>query len=196
MEKIQPGKYVEMTYDLYKVNPDGSEELFHQVDAENPEAVIYGITPGMVVPLEKALEGMDPGSEFDVTATADEAYGHRSDEYLVTLEKDVFMVDGEFDPEMVKEGAELPMMTADGFRINGVVKKVGDKEVVMDFNHPLADATVRLKGKVTVVRDATPDEIKFTTGEGCGCGSCGCDSGCNEGGCNDNTCGCDHKGCH
>lgn len=36
MEKIEPGKYVEMVYDLYVVEPDG-EKLVHQVDAEAPE---------------------------------------------------------------------------------------------------------------------------------------------------------------
>ena len=36
MEKIEPGKYVEMVYDLYSVEPQG-ETLVHQVDADDPE---------------------------------------------------------------------------------------------------------------------------------------------------------------
>ena len=36
MEKIEPGKYVEMVYDLYEVNPEG-DKLVHQVAAEDPE---------------------------------------------------------------------------------------------------------------------------------------------------------------
>ena len=51
MEKIQQGKYVEMVYDLYKVNADGSETLVHQSDESDPERFVYGVTPGMVVPL-------------------------------------------------------------------------------------------------------------------------------------------------
>ena len=39
---------------------------------------------------------------------------------------------------MVKKGAVLPMMTSDGYRINGLVVDVTDDEVEMDFNHPLA----------------------------------------------------------
>ncbi|MCM1032768.1 MAG: peptidylprolyl isomerase [Odoribacter sp.] len=190
MEKIEPGKYVEMVYDLFKVNDDGTEELVHQVDAEDPEGVIFGVTPGIVTPLEKALEGLSEGDTFDVVAQPEEAYGQRSDEFLVTLEKDIFEIDGKFDPEVVKVGAVLPMMTQEGYKINGVVYKVDDKTVTMDFNHPLTGKVVRLRGKVTTVRDATPEEIKLTTEGGCGCGcsgNCddneGCQGGCQGGGC-------------
>ena len=82
------------------------------------------------------------------------------------------------------------MMTADGYRINGVVKDVTDKEVVMDFNHPLAGKDVRFKGKVTLVRDATPEELQ--PAQGCGCsGGCGsdCGSDCGSGSC-ESGCGC------
>ncbi len=86
------------------------------------------------------------------------------------------------------------MMTADGYRINGVVLEVTDNDVKMDFNHPLAGKDVRFKGNILTVRDATPEELKPQTcccsggdcGEGCGegCGdSCGegCGDSCGEG---------------
>lgn len=195
MEKIEPGKYVELVYDLYKVNPDGMEELVHQTDAEDPENFIYGITRGLVAPLEKDIEGKTAGEEFDVKAGADEAFGERSEEYVAELEKDVFAVDGKFDAEMVKKGATLPMMTADGMRIIGTVLDVTDTHVKMDFNHPLAGYAVRFKGKVLAVRDANPDEIKMAQGGGCGCGcsheGCGDDCGCGDGNsCGDSACHC------
>lgn len=202
MEKIKPGKYVEITYDLYQINPDGTEKLVHQVDPEDPEKFVFGVTRGMIEPLEKALDGMEPGATYDVTAKADEAFGPYDIEQIVTLEKDIFMVDGKFDAEMVKPGALVPMMTADGFRINGLVKEVTDKEVVMDFNHPLAGKDVRFKGEVKTVRDATPEELQPAHGCGCGCHAHGCDDGC---GCGDHDdccgshghhCGDDACGCH
>lgn len=180
MEKIEPGKYVELGYDLYKVNPDGTDTLVHQTDAEDPEKIVFGVTRGMVVPLEKALEGLAVGDVFDVVAKADEAFGERSDEYIVELEKDVFEVDGKFDDEMVKVGNHLPMMTADGFRIEGVVLEVTPTQVRMDFNHPLAGSPVRFRGKVITVRDATPEELHPVSGCGCGCGHDHCDDGGND----------------
>lgn len=194
MEKIKPGKYVEITYDLYQINADGSEKLVHQVDPEDPEKFIFGVTRGMIEPLEKALDGKEPGDKYEVSVKADEAFGPYDPEQVVTLEKEIFMVDGKFDADMVKAGSLVPMMTADGFRINGLVKEVTDKEVVMDFNHPLAGKDVLFKGEVKTVRDATPEELQPAHGCGCGCHDHGCSDdgcGCEHGGhCGDDACGC------
>lgn len=186
MEKIKPGKYVEMVYDLYMINSDGSEKLVHQSDPSDPEKIVFGVTRGVIEPLEKAIDGLEVGEAFDVTATADQAFGPYDKEQVVELEKDIFIVDGKFDSDIIKQGAYVPMMTADGFRVNGKVLAVTDDKVKLDFNHPLAGKDVRFKGKIQTVRDATPEEIK--PAEGCGCGSCG------DGGCDD-TCGCDHADC-
>lgn len=195
MEKIQPGKYVELGYDLYKVNPDGSEELVHQTSPDDPERIIFGVTRGVIEPLERALDGLGLGDKFDVVVKADQAFGPYDPEQIATLPRDVFEVDGKFDEEAVRPGAALPMMTADGFRITGVVKEVTDKEVKMDFNHPLAGKDVRFSGSVSVVRDATPEELKPQHGCGCGCGDEGCGDSCecsSEHHCGDDACGCGH----
>lgn len=194
MEKIQPGKYVELGYDLYEVTPAG-ENLVHQTDAQDPEKIIFGVTPGMIRPLEKAIEGLEAGGEFDVTVKAAEAFGPHDPDQVARLEKDVFAVDGKFDSEMVKKGAVLPMMTSDGYRINGLVVDVTDDEVEMDFNHPLAGKDVRFKGSIITVREATPEELQPAHGCGCGCHHGGEDScGCHGDG--TDSCGCsDHEGC-
>ncbi len=190
MEKITPGKYVELGYDLYTVTPEG-ETLVHQTDAEDPERIIFGVTRGMIRPLEIAIDGLGVNDPFDVTVKADEAFGPYDPEQVATLEKDVFEVDGKFDDEMIKPGAVLPMMTADGYRINGVVLEVTDKVVKMDFNHPLAGKDVRFKGKIITVRDATPEELQPAQGCGCGCHGDSCGDGCGDDcGCGDDSCGC------
>ena len=186
MEKIQPGKYVELGYDLYEVTPTG-DVLVHQTDAEDPEKIVFGVTRGMIRPLETAIDGLEAGGEFYVTVKADEAFGPRDPEQIVTLEKDIFEVDGKFDNEAITPGAVLPMMTADGYRINGVVEEVTDTHVKMDFNHPLAGKDVRFKGKIIVVRDATPEELQPVHGCGCGCDHNDCGDDC---GCGHDSCGC------
>ncbi len=196
-ETIKSGKYVAMTYDLYMVEADGKETLVHQVDPEDPEKIIFGVTQGMILPLEKALDGKSAGDEFDVKVVADEAFGQVDPEQVATLEKEIFVVDGKFDAEVIKAGAVVPMMTADGYRINGVVKEVTETSVVMDFNHPLAGKDVRFKGKVLEVRDATEEELHPAHGCGsCGCGSCGDDCGCGDDcNCGDSSCGCGDSDC-
>ena len=187
MEKIKPGKYVELGYDLYEVTPEG-EKLVHQTDVEDPEKIIFGVTQGVIRPLEQAIDGLEAGSLFDIVVKADEAFGPRDPEQIVTLPLDIFEIDGKVDKEVVKPGAVLPMMTADGFRISGIVLDVTADKVKMDFNHPLAGKDVRFDGSILTVRDATPEEIQ--PANGCGCGSCGdgqCGDGCD---CGDRGCGC------
>lgn len=193
MEKIEPGKFVELTYDLFAVNPDGTETQVHHTDDNESETLVFGVTPGVIQPLEKALEGLTVGDTFDVVAKAAEAFGaERDPEQIVTLPRDVFMVDGKFDEDVVKVGAPLPMMTADGMRITGMVIEVTPDDVKMDFNHPLTGRDIRFKGKVKTVRDATPEDLQPASGCGCnggGCGGCDTDSNCDcgsQGGC----CGC------
>lgn len=193
MEKIKPGKYVELGYDLYEVQPDGSQTLVHQTDVKDPEKIVYGVTPGVIRPLEEAIEGLEPGGEFDLIVKSDDAFGPHDPEQVVPLEKEIFIVDGKFDSDMIKKGAYVPMMTADGMRINGLVTEVTDDKVTLDFNHPLAGKDVRFKGKIIAVRDATPEELKPQHGCGCGCNGGDCGDGCGEGHCGDSECGCGCK---
>lgn len=194
MEKIQQGKYVEMVYDLYKVSPDGTQTLVHQSDDSDPERFVYGVTPGMVIPLEKAIFSLGVGDKFDLIVKAEDAFGPHDPNNVMDLSKELFLVDGKFDAEFVKKGALVPMMTADGFRINGLVVDVTAEVVKMDFNHPLANDDVRFDGKILTVRDATAEELNPSCGCGCGCGDhgCGCDDGCDCG--DDHGCGC--GSCH
>ncbi len=191
MEKIQPGKHVELTYDLYRILPVGDgateEQLVHQVTDQDPESFVYGVTQGMIKPLEAAIDGLEPGATFDVRVTAADGFGMPDPEAIVRLPKDVFLIDGKFDAERVTPGAALPMMTAEGYRINGIVKEVTPEEVVMDFNHPLAGDDLHFVGKILNVREATPEEI-HPAGGCCCSGGCGSDGGCSDG------CGCDSEG--
>lgn len=193
MNKIEPGKYVSMIYDLYQVEADGKWQLVHQVDPEDPEKIIYGVTKGVIVPLELALDGLEEGATFEVEASSDEAFGPYIEEQVMDLDKDMFFVDGKFDSNVVAVGNYVPMLTADGFRVNGKVVEITDDKVKLDFNHPLAGKAVCFKGSVLEVREATPEELHIAAGGH----QCGCNKG--EGGCgcsgSDGACGCGQGGC-
>lgn len=177
-EAVGPGKYVEYTYKLYDDN-DGS--LLFETEEGVPDFMVYGVSHEIVPGLVEAMKDLKPGDKFEVTLPPIAAFGESSPEYVMELEKDIFMRDGKLADEVVV-GASLPMMTAEGYRVMGKVLEVGDN-IKMDFNHPFAGRTVRYEGKVETVRDATPEELTPTGG--C-CGSCGsseCGDGCGSGGC-------------
>lgn len=198
METISPGKHISIVYNLYTIADDGAEQLVHQSDPADPEQFIFGVTQGVIEPLAKTIEGLHKGDPFNVTVSADEAFGPHNPEQIVTLDKEMFMIDGKFDADIVAVGKYVPMLTAEGFRVNGLVKEITDDKVTMDFNHPLAGKTIRFDGKVQEVRQATDEEIHIATSGGCGCG-CGCDhEECSGGscGCSDSAGSCGCGSCH
>ena len=178
---IAKDKMVSLTYDL---RMDGTEgELIEQATAEKPLTFVYG--RGMMLPkFESFLEGLEAGKSFEINLRCQDAYGELDENAVVDLPRQVFIVDGKFDEEIVSVGNTVPMMTTNGQRMNGLVLEITEETVRMDFNHPLAGEDLFFKGHVLEVRDASEEEITATMG-GCGCGGgCGCsDEGCDcEGG--------------
>ena len=171
---------VEYSYKLYN-DADGS--LLFETPEGQPDQMVWGMSPEVVPGLAAAMEGLQAGDRFGLTLPPDAAFGTRSEENVIELDREIFTRDGQLAEE-VKEGAMLPMMTAEGYRVTGTVMEIGDKKIKMDFNHPFADLTVRYDGEVVSVRKATEEEIKAS--QGCGGGCCGgggcaggeCGSGC------------------
>lgn len=191
---IQSGQYVEYTYRL--TDADTGALLF-EAKEDAPDEMIFGVSSEIVPGLVEAVKGLKAGDKFDVTLSPEAAFGERYPDNIVTLEKEIFERDGEMAEE-VTVGADLPMMTAEGYRITGKVLAIDDKGVTMDFNHPFAGMKVRFEGSIITVRPATPEEMKPSggcCGGGCsehgGCGD-GCGGGCGSHG--NGSCG-EHGGC-
>ena len=187
METIVSGKYVELAYKIFIVDKEGDTMIF-EFKEDKPDHFVFGNEPGMLESFTSHLEGLKAGDEFDFILSPIEAFGERDPNMVAVLDKSLFVIDGEFDSERVYEGAFVPMMTAEGMRIEGIVKEITSDKVTVDFNHQLAGETVKYTGKVLNVREAT-DEEKNPPHHcgGCGGGDCG---GCGEGGC-DNKEGCE-----
>lgn len=187
---ITKDKMVSLTYDLRVEGQDG--ELIEQATAGKPLTFIYG--KGMMLPrFEALLEGMEEGKSFEISLSCDEAYGEFDENAVVDLPKNIFIIDGKFDEDIIRVGNTVPMMSTSGQRLNGLVMEITDETVKMDFNHPLAGEDLFFKGEILEVRNATEEELAATAG-GCGCGGgCGCDShGDHEScGCEDEACGCE-----
>ena len=188
-ETIKPGKYFEIAYKLYRVNPDGTETLVHEVTADEPDRAICGVTLGFVEALDEELLGKKVGDKFDFVAEPEKAFGPYTEEEIYTIPRERMTVEGKFDESMFTPGALIPLMTPDGYRIDGTVVELTPEAVVLDLNHPLAKDKVHYVGEVTAVRDATEDELKPAEGGCCGGGCCGGDKDCGDGGCGGGCCG-------
>ncbi len=185
------GKYkmVTLTYDLRIDDENG--EMIEQATMENPLQFLYGA--GFMLPkFETKLAGLKQDDPFQIKLEKLDAYGEVNNDAIVELPKSVFLVNGEFDSELISVGNTVPMMSSNGQRLNGLVLEVNDEIVKMDFNHPLAGEDLFFTGKVLEVREASDEEVSqiLSGGGSCGCGSggsCGTDGG---------SCGTDsHGGC-
>jgi FKBP-type peptidyl-prolyl cis-trans isomerase SlyD len=126
---------------------------------------------GQIIPgLEKEVKGMEVGEEKTVVVKADEAYGQRNEEWVETLPKD------QFEGIELQKGMTLYGQSPDGQTIAVTVKDFNDKEVTIDYNHPLAGEDLTFDVKVVGTRDATLEELAGNqVSAGCDCGSgCGC----------------------
>jgi len=157
----------------YEVREVGSENVADSNKGQKPLEFIVGkqqIIPG----LENALVGMEEGESGDIMVNAADAYGQRNDEAVQTLPIDQFAgVD-------LVQGMTLYGQDESGQSTQVVVRSFDDKEVTIDFNHPMAGKDLMFSVKVLTVRQTTLDEM--TSGvvggpadEGGSCGTgCGC----------------------
>jgi FKBP-type peptidyl-prolyl cis-trans isomerase SlyD len=189
MITVSKDSMVTLTYDL---RLDGKEgEIFESATTESPLIFLHGA--GLMIPaFEEQLIGKKSGEKFEIAIPAASGYGEINEEAVVELPLDIFKVDGKVDDTLLTPGNSVPMMSAHGQRMDGIVVSVEGEVVTMDFNHPLAGEDLHFTGEILQVREASPEELSaaYSSG-GCGCGSsCGSgDSGCGDGGCGDGSCG-------
>ncbi len=146
----------------YTLKNENGEVLDSSEDRE-PLSYIHG--QGNIIPgLENALTGAENEAEIDVTVTPEEGYGERHDQLIQDVPMSAFE-----GVDEVKPGMQFQAQTEAGPRVI-TVQEVGEEEVKIDGNHPLAGETLHFKVKVDEVRDASDEEIEHghVHGEGDG----------------------------
>ncbi len=155
---ISQNKVVSLSYELSIRN--GEEVLLvERVTNEQPFMYLHGVS-GLPEKFESALENLEIGSNFDfVLAKEESGYGEFDETAIVDLPIEVFMIDGEFDADVVTKGNFIPMSDQEGNKMQGLVMDVNDQFVKMDFNHPLAGKDLYFQGSVIGIREASAEEI-------------------------------------
>ena len=192
MAEINPSKTITVSYDMY-TEYEGVKELVEQATEEHP----FQFTTGLgftFEAFEEKFKDLKEGDTFQFTLTKDETNGDRRDDLVFDVDKNIFYINGKFDDKQIYPGNVIPLVNADGQRMNGLVVEVKEEAVTIDLNHPYAGMSLVFDGKVLSMHDATKEEIRaliniITDQGGCSCGCDSCGGGCD--GCGDH----DHDGC-
>lgn len=147
----------------YTLKNDAGEVLdSNRSGGRGPLAFLTGA--GNIVPgLEEALLGKKKGDRFTVDVPPEKAYGLRKEELIQAVPRTSFPPELELEP-----GRQLRGRDANGNDKMVVVVEVGDEEVKVDENHPIAGATLHFDVEVVGVREATAEERQHRHAHGKG----------------------------
>ena len=159
--KVEKDKVVTFHYKL----SEPGKEVFEDSQEQDPISYLHG-HKGMLIGVEKALEGKVAGESITATLDPEEAYGpvrenavqRVSIKHIVNpLKKKI-----KYMPGMV-----VQVNTANGPQ-DVIVVKAGLKNLDVDINHPLAGKTLTFEIDITEVRNATEEELAHGHSHGVG----------------------------
>ena len=98
------------------------------------EPLEFKVGSGQIIPgLDRQIQGMKQGESGTLSIPAAEAYGARDENQVQVVPRSAL------PPELdVQVGSNLQATTQDGNQISLTVVGVGDDEITVDANHPLA----------------------------------------------------------
>ena len=170
-------KTIITTYKLEALDENNNVVAVEEATPEHPFRFVSGMGFALDA-FEERLVDLEDGDTFEFVLEPEDAYGPYDETHVIEFDREVFCVDGRFDAERIRPGANVPLVNDDGQRFVGHVLEVGDGKVKVDLNDTLAGKRIRFTGSIIVSRPATNKEIEgmanLLSGEECGC-SCGCD---------------------
>ena len=148
-------KVISVNYNLHKDTAEG--EMIESTEGKDPLVFLSGV--GQMIPdFEANVVDLKVGDTFSFGIEAAKAYGTRSDDAIIELEKDMFLDEGKL-AEGIEEGKIVPLQDQNGRVVPAKVVKINDDNLTMDVNHPLADQDLHFSGNIIEIREATKEEL-------------------------------------
>ena len=164
---IQNNQVVSFEYEVKDYN---TNELIDSNIGKQPLSFLMG-KGHMIEGLEEEIQTMNNGDSSQIIIKPEKAYGAYDQNAIQNLPI------GQFDGIELKKNMTLYGQDKDGKSIPVIVKDFNDKEVKVDFNHPLAGKHLYFDISILNVRDASQEEINTgILAENQSSGGCGCAS--------------------
>lgn len=135
MSKVKDG-------DTVKVHYTGTLENGEVFDtSENREPLEFTLGQGQLIPgFEKAVTGLAVGESTTVDIPSAEAYGEAREDLIISVPKNQLPEDVE--PQI---GMQLQVNQPNGQPVPVRITAIGDEDLTLDANHPLAGQDLTFK---------------------------------------------------
>jgi len=145
VNEYEVGPGMEVTLNFALLMEDGSE-----VDSTKDKAATFVIGDGNLLPgFEKKLFGLKAGDADKFTMSPEDGFGQPNPQNVQNFARSEFESDMELEVGLVISFADMTKS-----ELPGVVKSFDDKNVEVDFNHPLAGETLQFDVEVVAVKPA------------------------------------------
>lgn len=147
--KAVNGSEITVNYKLFIDDPSG--ELVEETSVEEPYTFKLG-SGEQFDAFEKHIIGLEKGDSFSFLVEKEDAFGDIDEEAVVEIAKKVFEHNGKIDESLFEMYKVLPMKDDEGNEYSGVIIAIGEDDITLDFNHPLAGESIWFDGVVLDVK--------------------------------------------
>jgi len=117
--------------------------------SEEREPLEFTLGQGQLIPgFEKAVVGMNVGDSTEVEIPSDDAYGEAREDLVISVPKD--QLPDDVEPQV---GMQLQVNQQDGQPIPVRITEVGEENLTLDANHPLAGQDLKFEIELVEVAD-------------------------------------------
>jgi FKBP-type peptidyl-prolyl cis-trans isomerase SlyD len=147
--RVKYGRVILLDYSV-KV---GTGQVVEASTGKGPIEYLHG--SGQILPaLEQALEGLGEGEQAAFSIPAEDAYGERKEDNIISLPRTLFPDDVKLQP-----GLCLYAKASGGQSYPITVKELRGDMVLVDLNHPLAGERLYFEVRICGVRPAGNQEL-------------------------------------
>jgi FKBP-type peptidyl-prolyl cis-trans isomerase SlpA len=132
--RVRAGSHLTLHYRLTLL--PGEVDLVDTFDGK-PATLQLGIGQ-LAEPLERLLFGLAEGDGQVFELAPGAAFGHRQDGLVMRLSRAALA-----STAALEIGEPIEVLAPDGKRVVGSVRALDDRDVTLDFNHPLAGQAIR-----------------------------------------------------
>lgn len=112
-----------------------------------PAQFVFG--DGNLLPaFEEVLIGMKAGDEASFVMSPEKAFGAHNENNIQRIPRSQFSMD-------LEEGMVVSFSDAANNELPGVIAEIGDQDVIVDFNHPLAGRSLTYRVQIVVIEEAS-----------------------------------------